>query len=831
MLSYLARVAVVALAYFVTAKLGLELSYAHGSVTAVWPPTGIALAAVLIWGPRLWLGVALGAFLANSWTGVSLGTVLGITTGNTLEALVGAYLLRRVRFRPSLDRVRDVIALAALAAGLSTTVSATVGVTSLLLSGSVSAGDYGSTWRVWWLGDMGGDLLVAPLLLVAATSMRSSWRPARVGEAGALLVVLLAACALALSRDEPLAYLVFPALIWAALRFRQPGAAAASVVVAAIAVWLTERGVGPFVRGSPDESLLLSQTFMGVAAATALLLAAATTERMRAEQERARLLSKARFLAESSKILAASLDYEETLKRVARLAATDIADWCVVDIRMNRAIKRVATAHVDPSKVELVELLRRRYPLDPEAAWGAAEVVRTGRSELYADVPDSLLVDTARDPEHLELLRSLGMSSAMVVPMLARGRPFGAITMVSAQGGRRFDRQDLGFAEELAHRAATAIDNARLYLDRSRVAKTLQESLLPPELPHLPGLELAVRFRPAGAGTELGGDFYDVFETAGSGWAIVMGDVCGKGAEAARLTGLARDTLRAAGLQGLKPSQGLMLLNETMLRQSDDFCTVLYGRLERDRSGTRLQLTSAGHPLPQLLHADGRLEEVGRYGTMLGVVPEPDLTEQTVELSPGDALVLYTDGVSEARTPAGTFGSARLSALIQGSAEQDATGIAERIESVVLDAQGGDPRDDIAILVLSVPAPHELSMELAAGPEAAHRARAALAGLESHMRPDELSDLRLLATELVTNSVKHMGGIPGQAVGLTVSVSPERVRLEVADRGPGFDSWRPPSDPERTSGWGLFLVDRLTDRWGVRRQEGTCVWLEVDRRP
>jgi PAS domain S-box-containing protein len=272
---YAGRLVLVSATYFGTAKLGLTQAYAQSSITAVWPPTGIALAALIIWGYRLWPGVALGAFLANSWTGVPLVTVLGITTGNTLEALVGAYLLRRVAgFQPSLERVRDVLALVVLAGGISTMVSATVGVASLRIGGEIDGSDIWSGWRVWWLGDMGGDLLVAPLLLVLASTRGVSRQPGRILEGGALLGVLVAVSIVTLSAQAPLVYLIFPVLIWAALRFGQMGAAAAGVIVAGIAVGFTANGSGPFVRDSLDDSLLLSQTFVGVASITALLLAA-----------------------------------------------------------------------------------------------------------------------------------------------------------------------------------------------------------------------------------------------------------------------------------------------------------------------------------------------------------------------------------------------------------------------------------------------------------------------------------------------------------------------------------------------------------------------------
>ena len=188
---YTAKVLALALAYFGAAKAGLLLAYENSSVTAVWAPTGISLAALVLWGRGLWPGVALGALLANCWTGVPVLTVLGIATGNTLEALVGASLLRLVGFRPSLERARDVLALAALAAVLSTMVSATVGVASLYAGDSISASALASGWRTWWVGDMVGDLLIAPFILVFASVPRARPRPGRLIEGAALLAALV----------------------------------------------------------------------------------------------------------------------------------------------------------------------------------------------------------------------------------------------------------------------------------------------------------------------------------------------------------------------------------------------------------------------------------------------------------------------------------------------------------------------------------------------------------------------------------------------------------------------------------------------------------------
>src|SRR4051794_6115571 len=248
---------VVAAAYYGAAKFGLALAYENSSVTAVWPPTGIALAALLLGGYRLWPGIALGALLANAWTDVPLGTALAITLGNTLEALAGAYLLQRFAgFDPRLERVRDVVSLTLLAAMLSTLISATIGVAGLRLGTDLPADRIADTWRTWWLGDMAGDLIVAPVILVATLHLRRGLRrPRRIGEAVALGVTLASLSVLAFSQTTPVSYVVFPCLIWAALRFRQVGATTAALVIAGVAVAFTANGEGPFVQASGDDSL------------------------------------------------------------------------------------------------------------------------------------------------------------------------------------------------------------------------------------------------------------------------------------------------------------------------------------------------------------------------------------------------------------------------------------------------------------------------------------------------------------------------------------------------------------------------------------------------
>ncbi len=413
-----------------------------------------------------------------------------------------------------------------------------------------------------------------------------------------------------------------------------------------------------------------------------------------------------RFLARSGDVLASSLDPDQLLVEIAELAVPGVADWCAVDVLDESGRpERKALAHVDPSVRDRAIEMSERYPPDPDAPAGLHQVLRTGQPELYPEIPEELLRETAQDEEHYRAIVEIGMRSAIIVPMTTRGRTLGALSFVSGPSGRRFDEQDVELAQELARRCATAIDNARLYTDRTYIARTLQQSLLPVELPDIPGVEAAARFRPTGEGNEVGGDFYDMFETGNRGWAVVMGDVCGKGPDAAAVTALARYTLRAAAMRENLPSRTLATLNEALLRQRDDrrFCTVAYAYLEKLDRGARAGISTGGHPLPLLLRADGSVETVGHAGTLLGVVPDPSLDDHAITLEPGDSLVFYTDGVIENRVGSdGVLDERRLAELVATCSGGGADLIASRIEEAAVLSQGGRPRDDIAVLVLRV---------------------------------------------------------------------------------------------------------------------------------
>lgn len=449
----------------------------------------------------------------------------------------------------------------------------------------------------------------------------------------------------------------------------------------------------------PDENLLAMMATIGTQLAQFI-------ERRRIEQELRESEERLEFLADASRLLSSSLDLGRTLDKVAGLAVPRIADWCAVDlVQEDESVQRVAVAHTDPTKAELAKELRAKYPLNMEADYGVARVIRLGEPELYPEIPAAVIDALTRDDEHMQLLESLRYRSWMIVPLRARGRILGTVSFVISDSGRRFDYEDLALAQDLADRAALAIDNARLFGERSRAAITLQQSLLPPSLPRIPGIELAARYRAAGETNEVGGDFYDIFRTGSKTWSIVIGDVCGKGPQAAAMTALTRYTLRAAAMERRKPSRILKMLNEAILmeRRDSQFCSAIYMGVKPATDELIVTLASGGHPLPLIIRKSGVVEEAAAYGTLLGLYPDPELIDHRVTLGPGDSIFLYTDGLTEARGEGEIFGADRLKAVLESTKGYGAEEIAAVVEKKLLEFQAGELRDDVAYVVLRLP--------------------------------------------------------------------------------------------------------------------------------
>ncbi len=305
---------------------------------------------------------------------------------------------------------------------------------------------------------------------------------------------------------------------------------------------------------------------------------------------------------------------------------------------------------------------------------------------------------TATSPEQLGA--GLPDPARLTARLSGRGRELGAIDVVD-RSSREFGPRDRAILDQLAALTSVAVSNARLYERERTIARTLQRSLRPGALPSVPGLAAAVRFRPAGENIELGGDFYDLYKARDGGVAALIGDVQGKGPDAAAVTALARHTLRAAAAYEHSPSSVLTLLHRALREQrSDDrFITVAYAHMQVAVEHVRLELACGGHPLPLVVHRDGSVDAVGRLGTLLGTDIDPLLADVTVELEMGDLLVLYTDGVTEVRRHrTEVFGTGELTELLQTCGGLTPDEVAERVEAAVLAASDGRLRDDVAIL-------------------------------------------------------------------------------------------------------------------------------------
>src|SRR3954471_24816687 len=403
------------------------------------------------------------------------------------------------------------------------------------------------------------------------------------------------------------------------------------------------------------------------------------------------------FLAEASDALAGSLDPLLTMNEIARLAVPRLADWCAVQLASDPqgGFENVAVAHVDPDKVRWALELQERYPADPDAPTGVPQVIRSGRSELYPEIDEALLRAGAVDAEHLEIIMQLRMTSAMVVPLRARERTLGAITFIFAESERQYSTHDVELAEELGRRAGLALDHARLYDREHRTAETLQRALLPPNLPDIPGHELAARYLPGRAGDHVGGDWYDAFALADGRYGIAIGDIGGRGISAAALMGQVRNGLRAYALKASGPGPAVADLR-AMDEQLEElvFATLTYIVYD-PHTGTGT-LTSAGHLPTLVLDGSGgaRFTDAPRCPP-LGAGAGAPCYEHEFALEPGGTLVLYTDGLVESRTRSLDEGLGRLMALARRSGAD-----IQRLADEIVEALPEEHQDDIAVLAL-----------------------------------------------------------------------------------------------------------------------------------
>ena len=408
---------------------------------------------------------------------------------------------------------------------------------------------------------------------------------------------------------------------------------------------VSARPIGAIALSFPGERKFdgLELEFFGILADTC----AQALDRLKAVSLADEQSDRLAFLAKASAEMASSLDYQVTLKAVARLGVPKFAEWCSISLAEDGDLRTLVVAHVEPGKVQMAEDLQRRYPPDPESAQGAYAVMRTGVSQLIPEITDEMLVAVAKDEEHLRLARELNLRSALVVPLRARGRVLGVISWVSGVDGRRFSERDQSFAEDLAQRAAVAIDNAHLHSETREAAMRLQQAVLPEALPAVPGWEMAALYQPAGR-TDVGGDFYDVVPLEGGELACFVGDVMGRGVGAAAPMAQMRAALRAYIAVDPSPEVVLGMLDLMFAHyEIAKLVTLLYVVSRPDLES--IEVINAGHPPPVILRADGTAEHLP-YATArpLGAGADSRVALR-VPFSDGDTLVAFTDGLIERR--------------------------------------------------------------------------------------------------------------------------------------------------------------------------------------
>nr|WP_246277959.1 SpoIIE family protein phosphatase [Phytohabitans rumicis] len=384
------------------------------------------------------------------------------------------------------------------------------------------------------------------------------------------------------------------------------------------------------------------------------------------------------FLAEASELLAQSLDVNLTLALIPQLVVPRLGQWCAVHTTDEWGRLQLAAAtHADESA--LPELHAMFLQTGPDSAIARLREASRSGSQVPLSAP----------------------AEGFAVPLVARGQRLGTLA-VGRHLRHRHDADEIAILEDVARRAALAVDNARIHDERRRVAHTLQQSLLPPVLPVVRGIGFAAEYVPTGDAAEVGGDFYDVVPLPDGRWLVVVGDVSGKGVQAAAVTGLVRDVIRVLVRDGKPLPEALGRLNDTLVeRGGGRYCTLALAAVERGDDGRLdVSLHLAGHDRPVLVRGDGRASFVGTGGTALGLLDSIATPVAAVPLAPGDALVFYTDGVTERRRGRELFGPERLRDTAAPLAGYSADVVAARLKTAAIGFSTEAPRDDIAILVL-----------------------------------------------------------------------------------------------------------------------------------
>lgn len=405
------------------------------------------------------------------------------------------------------------------------------------------------------------------------------------------------------------------------------------------------------------------------------------------------------FLIGATRGLDSSLDFDRTARTIVEAAVPELAEFCVLDfVRRDGWVGDSVVGGADPAAANLLEEIRRRTPLDPRGDHPVAQVLRAREPMVWRDLTSAkAMAEVVQSEDHKRLIEETRYQSAAVAPLIARGSLLGAVSFLHASTDLRYNEEDLRLLGELADRAAMALDNARLYEERDRIARNLQRGLRPPEPPYVPGLDISVTFDAFGEGMEIGGDLYDILPTDDGCW-IMIGDVTGKGSVAAGVSVALRHSMRGLAREIDEPVELLARLNEMLLEGAslNDFATALLLRLRRDVDGWRGSLAAAGHP-PAIHVAGGGSVQLGG-GAVLGAWADAPLPAHEVRLRAGETLILVTDGWFEAGPPETHVGPEALAELARSFADLDLAKMTECLRQDAIARAGGKLRDDLVLL-------------------------------------------------------------------------------------------------------------------------------------
>jgi len=520
------------------------------------------------------------------------------------------------------------------------------------------------------------------------------------------------------------------------------------------------------------------------------------------------------LLVKSGEIFHQSLDVTETLNNVARMAVESFAELCLFDLIDERSERLfvTASAHRDPAKQQALASVQSILYVEEFGVHPVVQVTRTGEPFFLPHIDEEALMRHAASRQHERYMRQFAYRSKIVVPVVAQNHIFGALTFVRTMSDVEFDRADLEFAIEIGRRAGVAVANAKQFHREQYVAETLQRAFLPRYFPKRGGMQVSAHYRPGSTEADIGGDWYDAFENGSGNVVIAIGDVTGKGVEAARLMVLMRQAIRVAALDTADPSRiadvcNRLLLNDVGERLASAFVGVL------DPARGVLRYVSAGHAPPYLRRPNGTVAKLEPPCVPLGAFAGSTFDVHEVHCPPGSLLALYTDGIIEIGRDV-PEGERRLERLLRSEAVMYVGNPAEFIERVIGDQL---PRDDIAILVVTFTRRTARWHFEASDARTAYSLRNEyLSTLERicEAERDDLSMCGVIFAELVGNAVRHAPG----PLSVTLEFRGEDVVLHVVDKGPGF-TFEPslPSDIWAESGRGLYLVTQLARRVEVER--------------